>query len=65
LYDIPADPEELTDLSGNADYAEELEHLKAQLSEQISGCIGQSRTEQTIQLDEEQIRQLKSLGYIR
>jgi arylsulfatase A-like enzyme len=65
LYDIPADPEELTDLSGNADYAEELEQLKAQLSEQISGCIGQSRTEQTIQLDEEQIRQLKSLGYIR
>ena len=65
LYDIPTDPEELTDLSEHEDYAEELEHLKAQLSDQISGCIGQSPTEQPIQLDEEHIRQLKSLGYIR
>jgi arylsulfatase A-like enzyme len=65
LYDIPTDPQELTDLSENEDYAEELEHLKAQLSEQISGCVGQSPTEQPIQLDEEHIRQLKSLGYIR
>ena len=43
---------------------ERLDEL-AQLSEQISGCIGQSPTKQTIQLEEEQIRQLKSLGYIR
>jgi arylsulfatase A-like enzyme len=65
LYDIPADPEELEDLSGNEEYAEELEYLKAQISAQISGCGGQSQTEGPIQLDEEHIRQLKSLGYIR
>ena len=65
LYDIPADPEELEDLSKNEEYAEELEDLKAQISAQISGCVGQSPTEQPIQLDEEHIRQLKSLGYIR
>ena len=52
LYDIPADPWEL-------------EYLKAQISARISGCIGQSPTEQPIQLDQEHIRQLKSLGYIR
>jgi arylsulfatase A-like enzyme len=65
LYDVQADPEELTDLSTDEEYAEELRQMKAQLSALMSECSGQSSTERPIEMDQEQMRQLRSLGYIR
>ena len=64
LYDVPADPQELEDLSDHVNYVARLRDLKEQISERVAGCEGQSPTATRIELDEEQIEQLRSLGYI-
>jgi arylsulfatase A-like enzyme len=65
LYDVADDPEELQNLAGRDEYADELESLQAQLVELLSECPESPQVESSYDLDDETIRQLKTLGYIQ
>lgn len=66
LYNIAEDPGELEDLSEREEFASELHALQARLGEQFGECLEQqAAAPSTIDLDDETIKQLKSLGYIR
>jgi arylsulfatase A-like enzyme len=70
LYDLAADPDEKTDLSGRAEMAKDLAALRAELkglvrtySEGHGVPVGEKPGEGG--LDEETLRELRSLGYAR
>lgn len=64
LFDLTADPGERTDLA--REHPEQLEQMRQTLSDLLAQC-GMLRTfapEQTLQLDDEQLRRLRALGYV-
>lgn len=64
LYDVVDDPSELYDLSDREEYGDVLTGLTTLIRGQLSGCDGSSDESGPIELDEETLRELRSLGYI-
>lgn len=65
LYNVVRDPAELDDLSTHEAYADELRRLEALLVGQFSDCRESAAVQSTpVELDEQTIRRLRSLGYI-
>ena len=62
LYDLAEDPDERNDLSGSAEGL--LDELLAVLEQSIATAALHPILGQTLTLSEEQIEQLRSLGYV-
>jgi choline-sulfatase len=66
LYDVVRDPGELQDLSSVDEHATTVQDLRTRLYDALGDCWDSERASETaIDLDDETIRELKSLGYIR
>lgn len=62
FYDLDADPGELTNLYADEQYAEEIEFLRNWLGNELAG--GGEGASESVEMDDETRRQLKSLGYL-
>lgn len=66
LYDVLRDPLEREDLSGRPGYANDVKRLKTLLQARFADCVSSTKQGSVpIELDEETLQELKSLGYIQ
>jgi arylsulfatase A-like enzyme len=66
LYDVVRDPLEQEDLSGRPEYANDVKRLKTLLQARFAACLTSTEHGSApIELDEETLQELKSLGYIQ